>query len=124
MKYFVMGFFCSISPVPHADVGKDAGLVLLLEDRGVELGVQPGLGRRPLEGHRQHDAAAGVPPAGLTQVGLDVRGQGDLDVIGGVRPAIIHQNARRHRPGAHRLSARLQEENKKKHIINNYINNN
>lgn len=53
-------------------MGIDTGLVLLLEDRRVELGIQPGLGRRPLEGHRQHDAAAGVPASRLAQVGLDV----------------------------------------------------
>lgn len=96
------------SPVSHADVWKDAGLVLLLEDRGIELGVQPGFGRRPLECHWEHHAAAGVPPARLAQVGLDVGRQGDLDVIGGVRTAIVDQNARRHSPGAHRLAARLQ----------------
>lgn len=77
-------------------MGIDTGLVLLLEDRRVELGIQPGLGRRPLEGHRQHDAAAGVPASRLAQVGLDVGGEGDLDVIGGVGPAIVGQNARRH----------------------------
>lgn len=75
---------------------------------GIELGVQPGFGRRPLECHWEHHAAAGVPPARLAQVGLDVGRQGDLDVIGGVRTAIVDQNARRHRPGAHRLAARLQ----------------
>lgn len=83
----------------------DTGLILLLEHRRIELGIQPGLGRRPLEGHREHDAAAGVPPARLAQIGLDVRRQGDLDVIGGIGPAIVDQDARRHSRQAHRLSA-------------------
>lgn len=78
------------SPESHADLCKDALLILLLQDDRIETWIQPGFGRGPFKCHRQHDATARMASSCLTQVQLDVRRECNLYIIRGIVATFVH----------------------------------